>query len=155
MQCAWCPALNRCSTGTDRKKQEWIHSGCERTLINNSQSCPALGSKGNNYAAQEAQKTQADEGRPQNTTATLPNKSPDASSPEVAIKKAALAHAMENDPKTSSVSFVVGLLLPIVFILSIVVWVFYAYRNPHTKSGQLLIQVRLFASHTYHIRVTI
>lgn len=63
------------------------------------------------------------------------------SSPEVAVKKAALAHAMDNEPKAGGVGFVIGLLLPIVFIMSIIVWVFYAYRNPHTKSGQLLIQV--------------
>lgn len=60
-------------------------------------------------------------------------------SPEVA--KAALSHANDNDAKRSGAGFVIGLLLPIVVVMSLVVWVFYAYRNPHTKSGQLLIQV--------------
>lgn len=34
-----------------------------------------------------------------------------------------------------------GLFVPIMLVMCLVVWVFYAYRNPHTKSGQLLIQV--------------
>lgn len=36
---------------------------------------------------------------------------------------------------------VLGLFIPIILIMTLMIWIFYAYRNPHTKSGQLLIQV--------------
>lgn len=44
--------------------------------------------------------------------------------------------------ETSRVGLVLGLMLPMCLIMSAIVWTLYAYRNPHTKSGQLLIQVR-------------
>ena len=50
--------------------------------------------------------------------------------------------APSNHPESkSSVGWIIGL-IPVCFILTILVWVLYAYRNPHTKSGQLLIQVK-------------
>lgn len=130
--------MNRCSTGTDRKRQEWVQNGCEKTLISNASSCPKLGGSGNDYASTLTSTPSSIETRPQNTTndQVVQNKVPEE------VSKTALAHAMNDEPKTGGTGFVVGLLLPIVFIMSIVVWVFYAYRNPHTKSGQLLIQVR-------------
>lgn len=118
-----------------------MHAGCERTLINTSQTCPPLGDKGNNHASQTTSTPDTEQGEQSSTASSLKVYN---GSPDVAIKKAALAHAMD-EPKASGAGFIVSLLLPIVFIMSIVVWVFYAYRNPHTKSGQLLIQV----SHVY------
>jgi len=41
----------------------------------------------------------------------------------------------------SSFGTVLGCIIPIVALLCAVVWILYAYRNPHSKSGQLLIQV--------------
>lgn len=43
-ECAWCPAVNRCSrrTGIDRLHQNWEKNGCERSLISTRDSCPTL-----------------------------------------------------------------------------------------------------------------
>lgn len=41
----------------------------------------------------------------------------------------------------SGFGMVLGLFIPIILIMTLMIWIFYAYRNPHTKSGQLLIQV--------------
>lgn len=61
------------------------------------------------------------------------------------VSKAALPHIAESsETKSGGAGFVVGLLLPLVVVMSLVVWVLYAYRNPHTKSGQLLIQVTIY-----------
>lgn len=62
------------------------------------------------------------------------------------LKKAALSHTDSEQSKHTHASFAVGILLPIIVVASLVMWVFYAYRNPHTKSGQLLIQVRFINS---------
>lgn len=45
------------------------------------------------------------------------------------------------DQAESGIGTFLSFFLPIAMILTIIFWVFYAYRNPHTKSGQLLIQV--------------
>lgn len=42
---------------------------------------------------------------------------------------------------SKSMNLTLSLFVPICFIACILLWVLYAYRNPHTKSGQLLIQV--------------
>lgn len=40
-----------------------------------------------------------------------------------------------------SMSSVVGILLLVVFVCSVGLWVLYAYRHPHSTSGQWLIRV--------------
>jgi len=61
----------------------------------------------------------------------------------VTIKNAQpLADAISPSGHAGGVNYAVGLLLPCLVVMCLVLWVFYAYRNPHTKSGQLLIQYR-------------
>ncbi|XP_017850648.1 plexin domain-containing protein 2 isoform X1 [Drosophila busckii] len=43
-----------------------------------------------------------------------------------------------NDNKNVGAAF--GVALPICLVFVVTLWLFYAYRNPHTRSGQLLIQ---------------
>lgn len=140
VQCSWCPALLRCSTGTDRKKQEWIQNGCERSQVSVASACTALGTKGNNYASQQpviVPNSDKDKWRHGDTEIpSVENKMQD-------VTKAAFPHISESrETKSGGAGFVVGLFLPLVVVMSLVAWVFYAYRNPHTKSGQLLIQVK-------------
>lgn len=137
-QCAWCPILNKCSTGTDRKRQEWVQKGCDRSQITNASVCAPIGSKGNNYGqVQDIEiKDVTNTGEKwvhgtdlQPAIKDLPNDSH--------IKSAEpLAHE-----ENGGMGLVIGLFIPILLVFTLVVWVFYAYRNPHTKSGQLLIQV--------------
>lgn len=48
--------------------------------------------------------------------------------------------AEEAEP-SQKMSLTLGLFIPICLVSCVLLWVLYAYRNPHTKSGQLLIQV--------------
>lgn len=41
------------------------------------------------------------------------------------------------------VSGIIGILLVISLIVGLAAWAAYAYRNPHSTSGQMLIRVRL------------
>lgn len=147
LQCTWCPSLNRCSTGTDRKRQQWIQSGCERLQLKESKTCPALGTKGNNYSSQQTVTTAPSSATRENDQQNSSNAATvDANGNKTStdVKKAAphISSSNNNEPKHSHASFALGILLPIIVVASLVMWVFYAYRNPHTKSGQLLIQVR-------------
>lgn len=49
-----------------------------------------------------------------------------------------------NIQSTKHVGRTLGFFTPISLGLCISLWLFYAYRNPHSKSGQLLIQVSAF-----------
>lgn len=141
-QCTWCPTLNRCSTGTDRKRQEWIQAGCERSQLRESAVCPAAGTKGNNYSSQQQVTPSPTNSNNEPWISSSAEIEKNATKSTVDVKKSALAHINPEQTKQSHTSFVLGILLPIVVMASLVMWVFYAYRNPHTKSGQLLIQVR-------------
>lgn len=78
-------------------------------------------------------------------------KSDTSSSP--GVEGAAKRHDAEDDPSSAgqsgaeakgNVGTAMGILIPFGLVILAVGWVFYAYRHPHTKSGQLLIQVRRF-----------
>ncbi|XP_054727149.1 plexin domain-containing protein 2 isoform X2 [Anastrepha obliqua] len=162
--CAWCPTLNRCSTGTDRRKQEWQHKGCDRTQIMDASACPPLGQKGNN--ANQGTSNSSSNGSTNNTTpVNLPSDSVNNKNDPQKINENS-EHASETNSATvtpvhddnhaakvvnevleahsesKSMGLALGFLVPICLVLTVLLWVFYAYRNPHTKSGQLLIQYR-------------
>lgn len=147
LQCTWCPSLNRCSTGTDRKRQQWIQRGCDRSQISDATQCPAKGAKGNNYDEQQTVLPSApgssDNERWNHDAVDTPHTNSKES--EVTIKQAQpLADPnTANSAHSGGVSFAAGVLFPCVLVMCLVLWMFYAYRNPHTKSGQLLIQVRI------------
>lgn len=144
-QCGWCATNNRCSTGTDRKRQDWVQKGCDRAQIALAEQCPALGTKGNNYDSQQTVPTviNPDDRWSHADVNTKPHEDHgDSKEPDVTIKSAQpLADSISPGTQNGGFNFAAGLLLPCMVVLCLVMWVFYAYRNPHTKSGQLLIQV--------------
>lgn len=48
----------------------------------------------------------------------------------------------ERDEDKGHMGTAMGILIPFGLIVLAAGWIMYAYRNPHTKSGQFLIQVR-------------
>lgn len=108
-----------------------------------SATCPAAGTKGNNYSTQQQVTPSPTNSNNEQWISSNAEIEKNATKSTAGVKKAALSHALDPDQaKQTHTSFVLGILLPIVVMASLVLWVFYAYRNPHTKSGQLLIQVR-------------
>lgn len=145
-KCYWCPTLNRCSTGTDRKRQEWLHKACDRTQISDAASCPKLGALGNNYFGEqdvEAKSAASDE---RYLTGDHPINEVSDDTQNLAETKDNGVHISNAEPLANDVNggvgMALGLFVPIILVMTLVLWVFYAYRNPHTKSGQLLIQYR-------------
>ncbi|KAH8325341.1 hypothetical protein KR067_000922 [Drosophila pandora] len=164
-KCLWCPALNRCSTGTDRKKHEWEQKGCNSAAVGVLESCPALGEKGNN-AGKDQNGATGKSDSPANSAATstaatassvvtestvVSTQSPSGVNklrPAVTIDgshmegKAGNAELSQAGAENKSVGVAFGFMVPICLVFAVTLWLFYAYRNPHTKSGQLLIQFR-------------
>uniref|UniRef100_A0A1I8PSQ6 PSI domain-containing protein n=1 Tax=Stomoxys calcitrans TaxID=35570 RepID=A0A1I8PSQ6_STOCA len=154
--CFWCPSANRCSTGTDRKRQEWKSLSCDRFQITNASTCPAIGHEGNNYSDGNTNNNHKDvtthpfkpynpSGLESSTVTTVDggnseyqyNGTPMKSATGTQMKSV----ANEAEP-TQKMSLTLGIFIPICLVSCVLLWVLYAYRNPHTKSGQLLIQYR-------------
>ncbi|XP_055536631.1 plexin domain-containing protein 2 [Wyeomyia smithii] len=151
-KCIWCPTLNRCSTGVDRKRQDWIQKGCDKTQIMDISVCPALGQKGNNYGEPVEISTEGNEanGTYRHETEIQLSKNVNSktgpagsgSSGDDSVNKVPAFHAAMEQESSSSSSLLVSMMVILGILLGCGCWVLYAYRNPHTKSGQLLIRYR-------------
>lgn len=127
--------------------------------------CPVIGEQGNNFAYQQTievhdsttsknpnmDMNNNDDNKNVNTSTTNNNnnninKNTDNNMNNEATESSSYIHKQSiiitEKTDSSSVGLVLGLFLPMTLVFSLVLWIFYAYRNPHTKSGQLLIQVR-------------
>lgn len=153
-KCIWCPTLNRCSTGVDRKRQDWIQKGCDKTQIMEISVCPALGQKGNNYGepveisteGNDTNGTYRHETEIQLSKSGTANKSGPggingAAANDDSVNKVPAFHTGAEQESSSS-SLLVTMLVICCLVVTCGGWVLYAYRNPHTKSGQLLIRYR-------------
>ncbi|XP_067004983.2 plexin domain-containing protein 2 [Anabrus simplex] len=124
--CKWCPGANRCSNGMDRFRQEWLLRDCEDNYVSNTSYCPA---------ATEYVPTEIHESPTQSSiVGQLPHNAAETT-PDVTISDM-------REPGSVSVSSVIGVLFLVAMLLSVSLWVLYAYRNPHTASGQFLIKYR-------------
>ena len=121
LDCTWCPAVKRCSNGFDRKRQEWLSNMCDK--IHKS-----------DCSAKSETSVQPTLVQPSTSSSQIISVEPNANKQTMPEKL---------DPRvaeggTAFVSFLMFLALT----SGVALWAFYAYRNPHTPSGQLLIKYR-------------
>ncbi|KAL9880820.1 plexin domain containing lethal (1) G0289 isoform 2-T2 [Glossina fuscipes fuscipes] len=159
--CIWCPVLNRCSTGTDRKKQEWQIRGCDRSQVADFKSCPSSAHSEDNYppgspggpspssSSSSSSFNNGDihhkEGQIHPFKPYQPNRIESSSmmTPselDLSPVSKEIKSVLEEPAESKNISFTLAFFVPICLVAFVLLWVLYAYRNPHTKSGQLLIQ---------------
>ncbi|XP_038216319.1 plexin domain-containing protein 2 [Zerene cesonia] len=127
--CSWCGTLQKCSSGTDKYKQEWIMKNCERTAISQEASCPV---------SHEA--TPSDT---VNTAYTTVTDNDGHNAQEVSRTKMNAESTVGGPDKAHSpIGGVVAAFVVVTMVCSFAAWVLYAFKNPHTRSGQLLIRYR-------------
>lgn len=125
-QCKWCPSAKRCSNGLDRHRQDWLMKECDKKNVASESQCSQISSS-NSYVHDVTYNTD-EEKHPENN-------------PYQASSR------VSNNGKTADGNVKMGVsgIIVTIFIIAMVsglaVWVFYAYRNPHTTSGQILIRV--------------
>lgn len=115
----WCPSINKCSTGIDRNRQDWLAQDCNKKHIENETMCSHINdtddaSLDHSYSSIDS----IDHSTPSRVYAT-PVKPQD----QVGI------------------SGIMAIIFLVTMVTGLAFWVFYAYRNPHTTSGQILIKV--------------
>ncbi|PSN50552.1 hypothetical protein C0J52_03515 [Blattella germanica] len=133
VQCLWCPLANRCSTGTDRNRQDWLNRGCDKSSISNPEKCPAVPTNvsQNTLSPTSGISNHIGEGE---TNSAAQTDHTGENTGDVSI-----AHG---DNVTVGISGIIGILFIVVLVASLGIWALYAYRNPHTASGQFLIRYR-------------
>lgn len=120
LECIWCPAVKRCSNGFDRKRQEWLSHSCEKIQKSD---CSA--------------KTESNVQTPQSST--LSNQ---IISVEPSTGRQMMPDRGGDTRAAEGGTAFVTLLMFLALTSGVALWAFYAYKNPHTPSGQLLIKYR-------------
>lgn len=144
--CTWCPQIQKCSSGTDRNKQDWLLRKCERTTIVNASACAPYnvnvgpGGIAVPVSGNTAYTTDKQGSFPQDTV--VKNAKDKATVEQPAPGDAAAVSTPKEPQAHSAIGGVVVSFIVITLIVSALAWVYYAFKNPHTRSGQILIKYR-------------
>ncbi|XP_074030965.1 plexin domain containing lethal (1) G0289 [Leptinotarsa decemlineata] len=115
--CRWCPLMNKCSEGYDRHRQNWVALGCDKSSFINESLC-SVHSEPHVYQQDEPNLLNHD------------------------VNDGPKALAGNSAKQKVGVSGVLAILFLVAMVSGLAFWVIYAYRNPHTTSGQILIRYR-------------
>lgn len=129
LDCIWCPAVKRCSNGFDRKRHEWLAAQCDKITSNDcSKKDSSNASKAQAGGAAASDATISVDSIPNSARQMLPGPGPNGGG--------------SAEGRSREGSLFMTLLLLVAVSSGIGVWVVYAYNNPSTPSGQLLIKYR-------------
>ncbi|XP_039279519.1 plexin domain-containing protein 1 isoform X2 [Nilaparvata lugens] len=110
-KCNWCPSVNRCSTGLDRLRQQWLDHECDKV----------------------------------HTTSCV-NTPPPPFAHHADVDAITVQHIAEPHSKKTNVpiglSGIMSVMLLVLGLAAVGCFLAYAYANPHSTSGQLLIRYR-------------
>ncbi|CAB3226399.1 unnamed protein product [Arctia plantaginis] len=138
--CTWCPQIQKCSSGTDRNKQDWLLRKCEKNTIVNVTGCVAV-------KAEETSDTSgvAVTGNTAYTTDPInlpPHETVIKTGAEPIGQVSQSVQPAAPEQARSAIGGVVAAFLAITLVVSVAAWILYAFKNPHTRSGQILIKYR-------------
>lgn len=126
--CKWCSLLNQCSTGTSRSRQDWLSKGCEVKKITDVDHCPLRTTA---YKEHEEEYNHLAHMQSEETVTVH----------EMALHSIKSIKARPSN-MNMGVSGIIGILMVVGLVVGLAGWGAYAYRNPHSASGQMLIRYR-------------
>ncbi|XP_062850079.1 plexin domain-containing protein 2 [Trichomycterus rosablanca] len=156
--CSWCHRLNRCSSGFDRHRQDWVDNSCpdetkdntcdiiSTTKFESSTTAPVTKSATRNKVATEADSTQA--------TSHPPTSVPTEDDTKIALHlkdnraaAAAAAHSMAeretpSDTHTLHTGLILAMLMLILLIVGVVLVTVYIYHHPSSAASLFFIERR-------------
>lgn len=137
--CSWCDAVQRCSSGIDRHRQSWLENQCDLEGKKDALQCSAP--QGPTSVPPPVQTTPVDVVSYKPKTAPVDSNEVHA---DAAAHSAAAMPSSEGGSSAHHVSSgtVVAVIMILVLVVAVGVWLLYAYRNPQTPAGQLLIKYR-------------
>lgn len=132
LECIWCPAVKRCSNGFDRKRQEWLQNSCEKIQKSDcSRQEPTAGASSGSVS-------------PNSSSQSISQLSMITADPSMAGRQMLPDRGGESAGRSaeSGGATFISFLMFLALTSGIALWAFYAYKNPHTPSGQMLIKYR-------------
>lgn len=159
--CKWCSELNQCSTGTSRSRQDWLLRGCDVRMIKAIDNCPLPTTTCKEHLDEYNHILRMHSGETVTVSEMNAKQEKPGSSPLERCKifiSAINVHfcdrsfnhndillliSLARDNMNMGVSGIIGILLVIGLVVGLAAWAAYAYRNPHSTSGQMLIRVRI------------
>lgn len=130
LECIWCPAVKRCSNGFDRKRQEWLSNSCEKI--------PKSDCSVKSEPTVQSSSSSSTSSSPSSSQLSMISVDSSAASRHMMIPDRGGDSARAESGGTAFITFLMFLALT----SGVALWAFYAYRNPHTPSGQMLIKYR-------------
>ncbi|XP_076619071.1 plexin domain containing lethal (1) G0289 [Colletes latitarsis] len=131
--CKWCSELNQCSTGTFRSRQDWLLKGCDVRKIKDVANCPPPTTT---YKEHEEEFNHVLQMHSEETVTVSEMNSKQERSETLHLERS------RDNNMNMGVSGIIGILLVVGLVTGLVAWAAYAYRNPHSASGQILIRYR-------------
>ncbi|CAL7952402.1 unnamed protein product [Xylocopa violacea] len=131
--CKWCSEMNQCSTGTFRLRQEWLLKGCDVRMIKEADSCPLPNITCKEHESEYNHASSRVQSEETVTVSEMSGKQ---------VKPGATTLERARDNMNIGVSGIIGILLVVGLVVALAAWAAYAYRNPHSASGQMLIRYR-------------
>ncbi|XP_031827091.1 plexin domain containing lethal (1) G0289 [Nomia melanderi] len=131
--CKWCSALNQCSTGMFRSRQDWLLKGCDVRKIKEVDNCPLPIT----YKEEPVEEFNHVLRMHPEETVTVSEMNV-----EQGRHESSPLERSRNNNMNMGVSGIIGILMVVGLVVGMVGWAAYAYRNPHSASGQILIRYR-------------
>lgn len=137
--CSWCDAVQRCSSGIDRHRQSWLENQCDLEGKKEASQCSAP--QGPTSVPPPVPTTPVEVVSYKPKTAPVDSNEVHA---DAAAHSAAAMPSSEGGSSSHHISSgtVVAVIMILVLVVAVGVWLLYAYRNPQTPAGQLLIKYR-------------
>uniref|UniRef100_A0A8B9LS09 Plexin domain containing 2 n=1 Tax=Astyanax mexicanus TaxID=7994 RepID=A0A8B9LS09_ASTMX len=148
--CSWCHRLNRCSSGFDRHRQDWVDNSCpdetkdntcdiNTTQFQTSTTATVTKTTTRNRLATEADSTQ--------TTSHPPTSAPTEDDTKIALHlkdngAAAAESTAERETHPLHTGLILGMLMLMLVMVVVVLVTVYIYHHPSSAAGLFFIERR-------------
>ncbi|XP_072544156.1 plexin domain-containing protein 2 isoform X1 [Salminus brasiliensis] len=148
--CSWCHRLNRCSSGFDRHRQDWVDNSCpdetkdntcdiNTTQFQSSTTASVTKATTRNRLTTESDSTQ--------TTSHPPTSAPTEDDTKIALHlkdngAAAAESTAERDKHPLHTGLILGMLMLMLVMVAVVLVTVYIYHHPSSAAGLFFIERR-------------
>ncbi|XP_052457410.1 plexin domain-containing protein 2 [Carassius gibelio] len=149
--CSWCHRLNRCSSGFDRHRQDWVDNSCPDETKDNTCDIISTTDLSMLTTVSVAKKTTRNkgttEGQSTQTPSHVPTSIPTEDDTKIALHlkdngAAAAKSTAENSTHPLHMGLILGMLLLLLVMVAIVLLTVYIYHHPSSAAGLFFIERR-------------
>ncbi|XP_056104407.1 plexin domain-containing protein 2 isoform X1 [Rhinichthys klamathensis goyatoka] len=149
--CSWCHRLNRCSSGFDRHRQDWVDNSCPDETKDNT--CDIINTTNLNLLTTVStdnittRNRGTTEGHSTQAPSHMPTSIPTEDDTKIALHlkdngAAAAKSTAENSTHPLHMGLILGMILLLLVMVAIVLVTIYVYHHPSSAAGLFFIERR-------------